>query len=283
MTLLVAALVAGWPFFHAALAAGADDALDALSRTYSYLNQRLVLFAVGVALAWAVGMAGLALVDLLARGVIRLTQWSLSLSGPARIDRLALLVGTAPIDARSPRRLIVSGSVVSGCWPTPGSYSFFWTAAALLYLWLRHEVDGTPTTIDRPARRHAGGRPTPAKTYAHRLAHPPAGDEISLEDGANDGEVGFEQEVVRVGLVAVGQGDDGEVGRLAGLEAAGGGLGTKRPGAEKGGHGQEQLAGERLVTTVEEPHLVEQAEASRLDARLSVPRQTITPRSSSAR
>src|SRR5262249_36045733 len=34
MTLLVAALVAGWPLFHAALASGADDALDALSRTY---------------------------------------------------------------------------------------------------------------------------------------------------------------------------------------------------------------------------------------------------------
>ena len=24
------------------------------------------------------------------------------------------------------------------------AYSFFWTAAALIYLWLRHEVDGTP-------------------------------------------------------------------------------------------------------------------------------------------
>jgi hypothetical protein len=23
------------------------------------------------------------------------------------------------------------------------TYSFFWTAAALLYLWLRHDVDGT--------------------------------------------------------------------------------------------------------------------------------------------
>src|SRR5262249_59483345 len=82
MTLLVAALVAGWPLFHAALASGADDALDALSRTYGYLNQRLATFAAGTAIAWAVGLAGLVLVDLLAGGVIHLTQWSLSLSGP---------------------------------------------------------------------------------------------------------------------------------------------------------------------------------------------------------
>ena len=67
MTLLVVALIAGWPFFHAALAAGADDALDALSRTYSYINQRPILYAVGVAIAWATGIAGLALVDILAR------------------------------------------------------------------------------------------------------------------------------------------------------------------------------------------------------------------------
>ena len=31
------------------------------------------------------------------------------------------------------------------------AYSFFWTAAALIYLWLRHDVDGTPwEEIDPP-------------------------------------------------------------------------------------------------------------------------------------
>ncbi len=81
MTLLAAGLVAGWPLLHAALAAGADDALDALSRTFSYLNQRLGLYVAGVAMAWLAGLVGLIGVDLLAEGVIRLTQWSLSLSG----------------------------------------------------------------------------------------------------------------------------------------------------------------------------------------------------------
>ena len=149
MTLLVAALVAGWPFFHAALAAGADDALDALSRTYSYLNQRLVLFAVGVAMAWGVGMAGLALVDLLAMGVIRLTQWSLSLSGPAPLIA-ALFSAEQPRSTHGRRghSSILAGGVrlLAHAWV----FSYFWTAAALLYLWLRHEVDGTPTTVIDP-------------------------------------------------------------------------------------------------------------------------------------
>jgi len=73
----VAALVAGWPFFHAALASGADDSLDALSRTYSYLSQRLILFAVGLAIACVAGLVGLTLVDWLAFGVLRVTRWSL--------------------------------------------------------------------------------------------------------------------------------------------------------------------------------------------------------------
>ena len=163
MTLLVAALVAGWPFFHAALAAGADDALDALSRTYSYLSQRLVLFAVGVALAWGVGMAGLALVDLLAMGVIRLTQWSLSLSGPA--PSIASLFSSNSPDQRTvaaaTHRFWLGGvRLLAHAWV----FSYFWTAAALLYLWLRHEVDGTPTTIiDPPAHRSIARRSAPPR------------------------------------------------------------------------------------------------------------------------
>ena len=54
MTLLVAGLVAGWPLLHAAMAGGAEDALDALSRTFGYLNQRLGPF---IAAARRTGLA----------------------------------------------------------------------------------------------------------------------------------------------------------------------------------------------------------------------------------
>ena len=41
MTLLLAGLLGGWPLLQAATAGGAEDALDALSRIFGYLNQRL--------------------------------------------------------------------------------------------------------------------------------------------------------------------------------------------------------------------------------------------------
>jgi hypothetical protein len=162
MTLLVAALVAGWPLFHAALAAGADDALDALSRTYSYLNQRLVSFAAGVTIAWATGVAGLALVDLLAEWLIRLTQWSLSLAGPpprvfALFWRSDLNQGT--LAAASHRFWLAGVRLLAHAWV----FSYFWTAAALLYLWLRHEVDGTPSTLIDPPGTSGSATTVPAE------------------------------------------------------------------------------------------------------------------------
>lgn len=157
MTLLAVALIAGWPFFHAALASGADDSLDALSRTYSYLNQRLIFFILGIAIAWAAGLAGLALIDGLAAGVLRLTQWSLSLSGPP--SEIAALFGRSP--AGTPPDAASLGPVAVAAHRTwlgvvrflahAWIYSYFWSAATLIYLWLRHEVDGTPSTlIDSP-------------------------------------------------------------------------------------------------------------------------------------
>jgi hypothetical protein len=145
MTLLAAGLVAGWPLFHAALAAGADDALDALSRTFGYLNQRLGLYIAGVALAWLAGLVGLIGVDLLAEGVIQLTRWSVSLSGghespEAYFQNADLAAGTVAVATHGfwlgLVRLLAHG------W----TYSYVWTAGTFLYLWLRQEVDGTPRT-----------------------------------------------------------------------------------------------------------------------------------------
>ena len=69
MTLMVAGLVAGWPLMVAAVAGGAENALDAWSRTFSYLNQRIGAFVGLLALIWLEGIVGLILVDLFAGGV----------------------------------------------------------------------------------------------------------------------------------------------------------------------------------------------------------------------
>ncbi len=152
MTLLIAALAAGWPLLQAATSGGAEDALDALSRIFGYLNQRLGSYVALVALAWLGGLLGLALIDLLTSGVIRLTYWSLSLTAPIAVTETFFgSPGTATSASAIAReahgfwlgmvRLIAHGWV----------FSFFWTAAGYLYLWLRHDVDGTPwTEIERP-------------------------------------------------------------------------------------------------------------------------------------
>lgn len=149
MTLLVAALVAGWPMFHAAVATGAEDALDAMVRTYSYLTQRLALFGIGVAIAWATGLAGLALAELLVETVIRLTEWSVALTGPGP-EIASLFDGSGPRPAGmapAAHRFWLGVARFAGqAWV----YSFYWTAASLIYLGLRHEVDGTPPTFVDP-------------------------------------------------------------------------------------------------------------------------------------
>lgn len=151
MTLFMAGLVIGWPLLHAAIAGGAEDSLDALSRTFGYVNQRLGSIAALVGLAWLEGMLGLVVVDLLILGVIRLTHWSLALTGPALVT-----------DAFFGSPEIPSGAIAGathGFWlgllrlfAHAWVYSFFWTVAAYLYLWLRQDVDGQPMTeIEAPA------------------------------------------------------------------------------------------------------------------------------------
>jgi hypothetical protein len=151
MALLVAGLAAGWPLLQAALAGGAEDALDALSRVFGYLIQRLGPFAAVLVLVWIEGMLGIALVELLAAGVIRLAHWSLGLGGPALVLDSLLSAPATPVGAvASVTHTFWLGAIdlVAHGW----IYSFFWTAAAFLYLWLRHDVDGTPwTEIDPPA------------------------------------------------------------------------------------------------------------------------------------
>lgn len=146
MALFVAAIVAGWPMFHAAVASGAEDALDAMVRTYSYLTQKLALFGIGVAIAWATGLAGLVLAELLVETVIRLAEWSVALTGPGP-EIAALFTGSESrmtgLAPAAHRFWLGVARLVAQAWV----YSFFWTAASLIYLGLRHEVDGTPATV----------------------------------------------------------------------------------------------------------------------------------------
>jgi hypothetical protein len=149
MALLVAGLAAGWPLLQAATAGGAEDALDAMSRIFSYLNQRLGSFVALVALAWLLGAFGLALIDLLTSGVIHMARWTLALSAPPKaIEPFFDASAPSPASVAGTAHAFWLGSVrlIGRAWV----FSFFWTAAAYIYLWLRHEVDGVPWTEIEP-------------------------------------------------------------------------------------------------------------------------------------
>jgi hypothetical protein len=157
MAALVIGLVGAWPLMPASVAAGAEDALDALSRTFGYVNQRLGPLIAMIALSCLLGIVGLVLVDVLVLSVIRLTQWGLGLSAPG--GELAALFGSL----RASSGVVASGahsiwigiaSALAYAW----TYSFFWTAAAYVYLWLRHDVDGTPWAQIDPPQSAAAAR-----------------------------------------------------------------------------------------------------------------------------
>lgn len=128
-TLILAGLALGWPLMHATVAAEDEDAADALSRSYSYVNQRLPRYLAHAAVAWGIGILGLALVMILARMVVGVSEWGVSLGAP----------GTT-----SPGRLIPAGWLsLIGLFVRGWAYSFFWTSASIIYLVLRRDVDGT--------------------------------------------------------------------------------------------------------------------------------------------
>jgi len=147
MACLLFGLAAGWPLLHASVAAEAEDLLDALSRSFSYLNQRLGKFVLCVVLAWVIGIPGLLAVDLLATAVTHLAAWGVGLSAPASSlagltdpgaggSAIAQTVTAWPAFWRGVVGLLVRGWI----------YAYFWTAASFIYLLLRHDVDGTPWT-----------------------------------------------------------------------------------------------------------------------------------------
>jgi hypothetical protein len=133
MAIILVGLAIGWPLMHATIAAEGEDAADALSRSYSYVNQRLARYAAHAVLSLAIGAVALLGVVVFARIVLGLTDWGVSLGAPNldRLDEWAL----------SGR---IFWSRVVGLLVLAWVYSYFWSAASIIYLILRRDVDGTP-------------------------------------------------------------------------------------------------------------------------------------------
>lgn len=132
MALILAGLALGWPLMHATVAAEGEDAPDALSRSYSYVNQRLARYLAHAAASLLIGGLGFLAAILFARLVLGLSDWGVSLGAPAP---------EAWTDSARSGRVFWGGVVglVVRAW----AYSYFWSAASIVYLILRRDVDGT--------------------------------------------------------------------------------------------------------------------------------------------
>ncbi len=132
MALILLGLALGWPLMIVTVAAEGEDAPDALSRSYSYVNQRLPRYLVHLAIAWAIGAVGLIVAILFSEAVLGLAGWGVGLG--------------APDDPNSLGRIEESRAVWIGLvdWLVHAwIYSYFWSSASILYLILRRDVDGT--------------------------------------------------------------------------------------------------------------------------------------------
>lgn len=129
MALALLGLAAGWPLMTMTIAVEDEDAFDALSRSYSYVRIGLVRGILATLALWAAGAAALPLVELFAHAVLKLGL------GPAQLA--AGLSGRQNLFPAN-QAWTAAAHFLTRAW----AYAFLWTAAATLYLSLRHEVDG---------------------------------------------------------------------------------------------------------------------------------------------
>ncbi|MDB5349168.1 MAG: hypothetical protein JWN86_415 [Planctomycetota bacterium] len=141
MSLLLVGVAAGWPLMIATVAVEAEDAFDALSRAYSYVYSRPSRYAAYVLISWAAGVIGLLVVMFFAWLVVHLAQWGLSFGGPS--NRIGgLFFGGPKIDGSTPARVHAAWLTVVRLLTHGWIYSYFFTSATLIFVLLRHEVDG---------------------------------------------------------------------------------------------------------------------------------------------
>jgi hypothetical protein len=134
-------LALAWPLMIATVAAEGEDFFDAISRSFSYVNQRTGRYAALLLLSLVIGAIGLAVVGLFVVAALGLADWSTSLGAP-RDEGFRFLDPSSADRAGLP--------VIAHFWTGAVEflaagwiYSYVWSAAAIIYLLLRLDVDGS--------------------------------------------------------------------------------------------------------------------------------------------
>jgi hypothetical protein len=152
-----------WPLMTATVAVDDQDALEAVSRGYSYVIHRPARYAAGLVLALAVGIGGWEVVRLVYQVVMETARFLLELGAGRSVDPQP---GTLLGFWWNAAAWLASGWLAS----------YAWTALTALYLGLRSEIDATPPDSVRPAwagesTTSALLKPEPASSEAAVPAH----------------------------------------------------------------------------------------------------------------
>jgi hypothetical protein len=167
MALFAIGLLFGWPLMWSTISTEGSDAFDAVSRSYAYTFQRPLQYLAYAGLSLLLGIGGWLVVTLFCTSIIALAEWGISWgSGTARLNEIrSTWTASAPADRQvsesgpdhSPSdagqtqsalvrfggRLIAFFNGLVRSFQLAYSYSYFWVAAAGIYLLLRRDADQT--------------------------------------------------------------------------------------------------------------------------------------------
>jgi hypothetical protein len=146
IAVLVLGLVVAWPLMWATISAEGTDAFDALGRAYGYLFARPLRYLFYACFAAVLGCLGLIVVSALVNMILQTTAWATSWgSGDLAMDNLLSRDGAEEL-AYADRWGAGLATFWTGCLamvPVAYVYSFFWTAATIVYFLLRRDEDQT--------------------------------------------------------------------------------------------------------------------------------------------
>lgn len=166
MFVMAAGLIAGWPLMVVSVAAEGEDELDAVSRSFSYVNHRLVPYLFYLAIVLLIGIPGYWLVDLIANGTLAMVQWGLGLTVPHQSVVEMFGIGSPSIP---PAGLVesglngerIAGAGIANVWirfvelaAQSWAFSYFWTSLSMIYLIIRKDVDGAAWSQLKPETLH---------------------------------------------------------------------------------------------------------------------------------
>ena len=164
MALLLLGVLFGWPLMWATISTEGTDSFDALSRSYAYTLQRPLHYLFYATVAGVIGWLGWVLVRNFAAGVVWMGYWAAGWGcGAAQIDSITGVSGELS-------GVGAAGAVMIRFWAgcvkllaVGYLFSYFWAAAAAIYLLLRRDVDATETDevfLDADQSEETFGLPT---------------------------------------------------------------------------------------------------------------------------